>query len=58
MRVIALHAFSFQVEEFNNVTNISWTSGSTVITGEKVGTVGASTYSLSNSIYLIRIITN
>jgi len=58
MRVIALHAFSFEVQEFNSVTNISWGSGNTVITGIKVGTVGASTYTLSNSIYLIRIINN
>ena len=58
MRVIALHAFSFEVQEFNNVTNISWGSGNTVITGIKVGNVGAGTYTLSNSIYLIRIINN
>ena len=58
MRVIALHAFSFEVQEFNNVTAITWGSGSTVITGEKVGTTGASSYTLSNSIYLIRIINN
>lgn len=58
MRVIAVHAFAFDVQEFDNVTSITWSENNVIITGTKVGTSGSAQYTLSNSIYYIRIIQN
>lgn len=58
MRVIAVHAFAFDVQEFDNVTSILWNEDNVNIIGTKVGTSGSAQYTLSNSIYYIRIIQN
>ena len=58
MRVIAVHAFAFDVQEFNNVSSILWNEGNVTIIGTKVGTADTAQYTLSNSIYYIRIIQN
>ena len=58
MRVIAVHAFAFDVQEFNNVSSILWNENSVTIIGVKVGTAESAQYTLSNSIYYIRIIQN
>ena len=58
MRVLAIHAFSYKIDEFNNVSSITWTDGSITIVGTKVGELNSGTYVFANSLYLVRIINN
>ena len=58
MRVIAIHAFSYQIQEFNSVSSISWSENSVTILGIRVGDATQGSYTLPNSLYMIRIIKN
>lgn len=58
MRVVAIHAFSYQIQEFNNVSSITWSENSVVILGQRVGDATQGTYTLPNSLYMVRIIKN
>ena len=58
MRFLAIHDFSYKIDEFNNVSSITWTEGSITIVGTKVGELNSGTYVFTNSLYLVRIINN
>ena len=60
MHVIAMVKNSFTVSSFRQVTNIAVTSTQISITGvlENGGSTSPSTYTLSRTSYIIRIISN
>ena len=56
MEVLVIDKNSFTVDNLTNVSAISWSVSQTQITGTKDGV--ASTYTYSNSNYMVRIIWN